>query len=81
MAKVVVISVVPVLDGARRASKPLPLLASNSECEIGNCASKKAFAIQLHGVERWPSDRLMPKNIATIIVPTPSTKHAWHVVP
>ena len=33
-----------------------------------------ALASQLHGVGTAPSDRLIPKNIATIMEPTPSAK-------
>lgn len=56
-------------------------MLSKNECTMGNWASKRALAIQLQGAARAPSDRLMPKNIATIIVPMPRAKHAWHRAP
>jgi len=74
-------SVLPMPAGANRASRARPLFVSKNECAMGNCTSNEALAIQLHGASRAPSDRLMPKYIATTIVPTPSTKHAWHVAP
>jgi len=40
-----------------------------------------ALATQLHGADRPPSERLIPKYIATIMVPTPSAKHRWQARP
>ncbi len=54
---------------------------SSSECETGNCSSSAALAIGLHGAASVPSDRLMPKNIATIMVPTPMAKNVWQMMP
>ena len=78
---VVVDSVAPVPRGARAASAALPRVVSNSECASGNWISRAALAIQFHGVGTVPSDRLMPKNIATIMVRTPSRNDTWHTRP
>jgi hypothetical protein len=47
---------------------------SSSEWRNGNCASKIAFASMLQGAGTRPKERLIPKDIATIIVPTPTVK-------
>jgi hypothetical protein len=36
--------------------------------------NKRAFVTKLQGIATRPNERLIPKNIATIIVPTPTAK-------
>ena len=71
--KMVLDNVAPVPRGASRVNSLRPRLVMSAECASGNWAIKAALAIQLYGACRLPSDRLMPKNIATTMVPTPRT--------
>ncbi len=39
------------------------------------------LATQVHGAGTAPSDLLIPKNIASIMVSTPSRNDTWHTTP
>ncbi len=40
----------------------------------GNCASNRALTSTLQGAGTWPKERLIPKNMAMIIVATATLK-------
>jgi hypothetical protein len=64
----------PKTAGATRFRMAAPNGDSSSECRKGNCASNIALVSVLQGAGTRPKERLIPKDIATIIVPTPTVK-------
>ena len=58
-------------SGVRRVA---PNGDRRSECRKGNCASNRALTSALQGAGTWPKERLIPKNMAMIIVATATLK-------